>query len=173
MTLDAPDNVVLPFSFWLELPRTAPSKLLSTSTPEVIKRYGKKGEKKTRALHVCVSHPSPVAFHLLLPPRVPPPNPNSTSAPAAPPRHHTARGNRQPDAPPPAGPMELVPFKPAAGALVEAGGGADSSSIPAMVAAQQKMLHEQAEQLQNLLVTQCRITGVNPLAQEMVSTSCL
>jgi hypothetical protein len=69
--------------------------------------------------------------------------------------------------------MELVPFKPAAGALVEAGGGADASSIPAMVAAQQKMLHEQADQLQNLLDTQCRITGVNPLAQEMVSTPCL
>ncbi|CAM0884647.1 unnamed protein product [Alopecurus aequalis] len=61
--------------------------------------------------------------------------------------------------------MELVPFKPAAGAgdLVEAG------SIPAMVAAQQATLHAQADQLQRLVVAQCRLTGVNPLAQEMAA----
>jgi hypothetical protein len=60
--------------------------------------------------------------------------------------------------------MELVPFKPAAGAgaLVEAG------SIPAMVAAQQATLHAQVDQLQRLVVAQCHLTGVNPLAQEMV-----
>jgi len=68
--------------------------------------------------------------------------------------------------------MELVPFKPAAGALVEAGSGTGAGSIPAMVAAQQQMLHEQADQLQRLVVAQCRLTGVNPLAQEMVSRSC-
>lgn len=67
--------------------------------------------------------------------------------------------------------MELVPFKPEAGALVEAGGGSDAGSIPAMVAAQQEMLHAQVDQLQILVVTQCHLTGVNPLAQEMVSTS--
>ncbi|CAL4945694.1 unnamed protein product [Urochloa decumbens] len=65
--------------------------------------------------------------------------------------------------------MELVPFKPAAGALVEAGFGAGAGSIPAMVAAQQEMLHEQADQLQRLVVSQCRLTGVNPLAQEMAA----
>lgn len=65
--------------------------------------------------------------------------------------------------------MELVPFKPAAGALAEAGSGAGAGSIPAMVAAQQEMLHEQVDQLQRLVVAQCRLTGVNPLAQEMVS----
>ncbi|KAK3162944.1 hypothetical protein QOZ80_1BG0095680 [Eleusine coracana subsp. coracana] len=65
--------------------------------------------------------------------------------------------------------MELVPFKPAAGALVEAGGGADAGSIPAMVAAQQEMLHAQVDQLQSLVVTQCHLTGVNPLAQEMAA----
>ncbi|CAO1942942.1 unnamed protein product [Urochloa humidicola] len=65
--------------------------------------------------------------------------------------------------------MELVPFKPAAGALVEAGFGAGAGSIPAMVAAQQEMLHEQADQLQRLVVAQCRLTGVNPLAQEMAA----
>uniref|UniRef100_A0ACD5WIT5 Uncharacterized protein n=1 Tax=Avena sativa TaxID=4498 RepID=A0ACD5WIT5_AVESA len=61
--------------------------------------------------------------------------------------------------------MELVPFKPAAGAgaLVEAG------SIPAMVAAQQATLHAQVDQLQRLVVAQCRLTGVNPLAQEMAA----
>jgi hypothetical protein len=63
--------------------------------------------------------------------------------------------------------MELVPFKPAAGAgaLVEAG------SIPAMVAAQQATLHAQVDQLQRLVVAQCHLTGVNPLAQEMVRSS--
>jgi len=65
--------------------------------------------------------------------------------------------------------MELVPFKPAAGALVEAGSGTGAGSIPAMVAAQQQMLHEQADQLQRLVVAQCRLTGVNPLAQEMAA----
>ena len=69
--------------------------------------------------------------------------------------------------------MELVPVKPAAGALVEVGSGsvAGAGSIPAMVAAQQKLLHEQVDQLQRLVVAQCRLTGVNPLAQEMVSNS--
>lgn len=65
--------------------------------------------------------------------------------------------------------MELVPFKPAAGAggaLVEAGG---AGSIPAMVAAQQATLHAQVDQLQRLVVAQCRLTGVNPLAQEMAA----
>ncbi|KAL5226483.1 hypothetical protein ABZP36_014748 [Zizania latifolia] len=65
--------------------------------------------------------------------------------------------------------MELVPFKPAAGALVESGGGAYGDSIPAMVAAQQEMLHAQVDQLQRLVVAQCRLTGVNPLAQEMAA----
>ncbi|TVU34668.1 hypothetical protein EJB05_16512 [Eragrostis curvula] len=65
--------------------------------------------------------------------------------------------------------MELVAFKPAVGALVEAGGGADAGSIPAMVAAQQEMLHAQVDQLQSLVITQCRLTGVNPLAQEMAA----
>ncbi|KAL5220319.1 hypothetical protein ABZP36_025032 [Zizania latifolia] len=65
--------------------------------------------------------------------------------------------------------MELVPFKPAAGALVESGGGAHGGSIPAMVAAQQEMLHAQVDQLQRLVVAQCRLTGVNPLAQEMAA----
>ncbi|XBI68009.1 hypothetical protein VPH35_047271 [Triticum aestivum] len=62
--------------------------------------------------------------------------------------------------------MELAPFKPAAGALVEWGG---AGSIPAMVAAQQQQLHAQADQLQRLVVAQCRLTGVNPLAQEMAA----
>ncbi|KAF0923461.1 hypothetical protein E2562_006352 [Oryza meyeriana var. granulata] len=65
--------------------------------------------------------------------------------------------------------MELVPFKPEAGALVESGGGAYGDSIPAMVAAQQEMLHAQVDQLQRLVVAQCRLTGVNPLAQEMAA----
>jgi hypothetical protein len=39
------------------------------------------------------------------------------------------------------------------------------------VAAQQELLHEQVDQLQRLVVAQCRLTGVNPLAQEMVSNS--
>ncbi|KAG8079001.1 hypothetical protein GUJ93_ZPchr0007g5178 [Zizania palustris] len=65
--------------------------------------------------------------------------------------------------------MELVPFKPAAGALVESGDGSHEGSIPAMVAAQQEMLHEQVDQLQRLVVAQCRLTGVNPLAQEMAA----
>lgn len=69
--------------------------------------------------------------------------------------------------------MELVPFKPEAGALVESGGGAHGDSIPAMVAAQQELLHAQVDQLQLLVVAQCRLTGVNPLAQEMVRSSCL
>lgn len=65
--------------------------------------------------------------------------------------------------------MELVPFKPSAGALVESSGGADGGSIPAMVAAQQETLHAQVDQLQRLVVAQCRLTGVNPLAQEMAA----
>lgn len=64
--------------------------------------------------------------------------------------------------------MELVPFKPAAGDLAVAGFGPDAGSIPAMVAAQQGLLHEQVDQLQRLVIAQCRLTGVNPLAQEMV-----
>ncbi|KAM0836888.1 hypothetical protein ACQ4PT_062016 [Festuca glaucescens] len=66
--------------------------------------------------------------------------------------------------------MELVPFTPAAGAgaLVEVGG---AGSIPAMVAAQQATLHAQVDQLQRLVVAQCHLTGVNPLAQEMVRSS--
>nr|CAB3479356.1 unnamed protein product [Digitaria exilis] len=65
--------------------------------------------------------------------------------------------------------MELVPFKSAAGALGEVGSGDGAGSIPAMVAAQQEMLHEQVDQLQRLVVAQCRLTGVNPLAQEMAA----
>ncbi|XP_002456900.1 homeobox protein LUMINIDEPENDENS isoform X1 [Sorghum bicolor] len=67
--------------------------------------------------------------------------------------------------------MELVTVKPAAGALVEEGSGsvAGAGSIPAMVAAQQQLLHEQVDQLQRLVVAQCRLTGVNPLAQEMAA----
>nr|CAB3475352.1 unnamed protein product [Digitaria exilis] len=65
--------------------------------------------------------------------------------------------------------MELVPFKPATGALAEVGSVAGAGSIPAMVAAQQEMLHEQVDQLQRLVVAQCRLTGVNPLAQEMAA----
>ncbi|ONM34797.1 luminidependens protein1 [Zea mays] len=67
--------------------------------------------------------------------------------------------------------MELVLVKPAAGALVEVGSGsvAGAGSIPAMVAAQQEILHEQVDQLQRLVVAQCRLTGVNPLAQEMAA----
>ncbi|XP_006645287.1 homeobox protein LUMINIDEPENDENS [Oryza brachyantha] len=67
--------------------------------------------------------------------------------------------------------MELVPLKPAAGALVESSGGgaAFGDSIPATVAAQQEMLHAQVDQLRRLVVAQCRLTGVNPLAQEMAA----
>ncbi|KAJ1286980.1 hypothetical protein BS78_03G394400 [Paspalum vaginatum] len=65
--------------------------------------------------------------------------------------------------------MELVAIKPAAGALAVAGFGAGAGSIPAMVAAQKEMLHEQVDQLQRLVVAQCRLTGVNPLAQEMAA----
>ncbi|XP_062230494.1 homeobox protein LUMINIDEPENDENS [Phragmites australis] len=65
--------------------------------------------------------------------------------------------------------MDLVPFKPAAGALVEASGWIDAGAIPAMVAAQQEMLHAQVNQLQRLVVAQCHLTGVNPLAQEMAA----
>jgi hypothetical protein len=40
-----------------------------------------------------------------------------------------------------------------------------------MVAAQQATLHAQVDQLQCLVVAQCHLTGVNPLAQEMVRGS--
>lgn len=34
--------------------------------------------------------------------------------------------------------------------------------------AQRELLHSQIGELQNVVVTQCKLTGVNPLSQEMV-----
>lgn len=37
-----------------------------------------------------------------------------------------------------------------------------------LLESQKKIFHSQIDQLQDVVVTQCKLTGVNPLAQEMV-----
>lgn len=159
-------------------------KKLTTEANEGEKERGKKKEREKKTLSLSPTSTSTLSF----PSRLPPSRPISSlllaahhqtlahrraDSPSQPRRRRGQRRRRQPDAQPPVGAMELVPVKPADGALVEVGSGSvdGTGSIPAMVAAQQELLHEQVGQLQRLVVAQCRLTGVNPLAQEMVSNS--
>lgn len=63
--------------------------------------------------------------------------------------------------------MALVAVEPA-GALVESDVGDSMESFLRLLESQKELFHSQIDQLQKLVVTQCKLTGVNPLAQEMV-----
>ncbi|XP_020086122.1 homeobox protein LUMINIDEPENDENS [Ananas comosus] len=69
--------------------------------------------------------------------------------------------------------MALVPAAAAAaeaGALVESDlGGVSAESLAGILHAQRELFHSQVEELQRLVVAQCKLTGVNPLAQEMAA----
>ncbi|RRT74260.1 hypothetical protein GW17_00026672 [Ensete ventricosum] len=54
------------------------------------------------------------------------------------------------------------------GALVELDVGDSMQSLSRLVDSQRELFHSQIDQLQQLVVAQCKLTGVNPLAQEMV-----
>lgn len=56
-----------------------------------------------------------------------------------------------------------------AGALVELDNGGPPGTLARLVESQRELFHSQIDQLQKLVVSQCKLTGVNPLAQEMVS----
>lgn len=49
--------------------------------------------------------------------------------------------------------------------------GSTVESIQKFIEIQRELFHSQIDQLQNVVVTQCKLTGVNPLAQEMVRHS--
>lgn len=46
--------------------------------------------------------------------------------------------------------------------------GSSVDSFQKFLESQRELFHSQIDQLQNVVVTQCRLTGVNPLSQEMV-----
>lgn len=46
--------------------------------------------------------------------------------------------------------------------------GSSSESFQRFLDSQKELFHSQVDQLQRIVVAQCRLTGVNPLAQEMV-----
>ncbi|URD83852.1 hypothetical protein MUK42_02586 [Musa troglodytarum] len=54
-----------------------------------------------------------------------------------------------------------------AGALVELDIGGPPGTLARLVESQRELFHTQIDQLQKLVVAQCKLTGVNPLAQEM------
>ncbi|CAL9071645.1 unnamed protein product [Musa textilis] len=56
-----------------------------------------------------------------------------------------------------------------AGALVELDVGDSMQSLARLVDSQRELFHSQIDQLQQLVVAQCKLTGVNPLAQEMAA----
>ncbi|WOL11827.1 homeobox protein LUMINIDEPENDENS-like [Canna indica] len=64
--------------------------------------------------------------------------------------------------------MALVAAEPA-GALVELEFGDSLGSLARLVESQRDLFHSQIDQLQKLVVAQCKLTGVNPLAQEMAA----
>ncbi|XP_072961268.1 homeobox protein LUMINIDEPENDENS [Typha angustifolia] len=66
--------------------------------------------------------------------------------------------------------MALVPAA-AAGGLDESDaiGASSMESLAGLVDSQKELFHSQIEQLQRLVVAQCKLTGVNPLAQEMAA----
>ncbi|XVE73272.1 hypothetical protein DITRI_Ditri11bG0104000 [Diplodiscus trichospermus] len=47
--------------------------------------------------------------------------------------------------------------------------GSTVESLQKFIEIQRELFHSQIDQLQNLVVTQCKLTGVNPLAQEMAA----
>ncbi|KAJ8497672.1 hypothetical protein OPV22_008224 [Ensete ventricosum] len=55
------------------------------------------------------------------------------------------------------------------GALVELDVGDSMQSLSRLVDSQRELFHSQIDQLQQLVVAQCKLTGVNPLAQEMAA----
>ena len=63
--------------------------------------------------------------------------------------------------------MALVPGV-SEGALVELDVGNSAESPTALLNSQRELFHSQIEQLQKLVVAQCKLTGANPLSQEMV-----
>lgn len=46
--------------------------------------------------------------------------------------------------------------------------GSSVESLMELLDSQKEIFHSQIDQLQDVVVTQCKLTGVNPLAQEMV-----
>lgn len=46
--------------------------------------------------------------------------------------------------------------------------GSSVESLMELLDSQKVLFHSQIDQLQDVVVTQCKLTGVNPLAQEMV-----
>lgn len=46
--------------------------------------------------------------------------------------------------------------------------GTSAESFQKSLNAQRELIHNQIDQLKNVVVSQCRLTGVNPLSQEMV-----
>ncbi|URD83851.1 hypothetical protein MUK42_02586 [Musa troglodytarum] len=56
-----------------------------------------------------------------------------------------------------------------AGALVELDIGGPPGTLARLVESQRELFHTQIDQLQKLVVAQCKLTGVNPLAQEMAA----
>ncbi|XP_009383536.2 homeobox protein LUMINIDEPENDENS isoform X1 [Musa acuminata AAA Group] len=56
-----------------------------------------------------------------------------------------------------------------AGALVELDNGGPPGTLARLVESQRELFHSQIDQLQKLVVAQCKLTGVNPLAQEMAA----
>lgn len=51
--------------------------------------------------------------------------------------------------------------------------GSSVESLMELLNSQKELFHSQIDQLQDVVVTQCNLTGVNPLAQEMVGSPLL
>lgn len=52
--------------------------------------------------------------------------------------------------------------------FLEVGVGTSAESFQKFLDSQRELFHTQIDQLQKIVVNQCKLTGVNPLSQEMV-----
>lgn len=50
--------------------------------------------------------------------------------------------------------------------------GSSTESFQKFLVSQKELFHSQIDQFQEIVVTQCKLTGVNPLSQEMVRSLC-
>ncbi|KAL5983832.1 hypothetical protein ACLOJK_017927 [Asimina triloba] len=67
--------------------------------------------------------------------------------------------------------MEMVSKESPMDSFMELDIGRSSESFLRFLEAQKELFHSQIDQLQNIVATQCKLTGANPLSQEMVAFS--
>ncbi|XP_058084253.1 homeobox protein LUMINIDEPENDENS-like [Magnolia sinica] len=65
--------------------------------------------------------------------------------------------------------MELLPKKNPTNGFTEPNIGSSLESFLRFLESQQELFHSQIDQLQKIVITQCKLTGANPLSQEMAA----